>query len=67
VGNARWFAKNVAHTMIRQLGNEKWTRFAQTHMIVIERFGRLPHRNKVLKRPSTADELAFLEEGAILY
>jgi len=32
------------------------------HHDIIQRFGRFPHRNKVLARPSTAEELAFLEE-----
>lgn len=57
----------LAHTMIQQLGNEKWTRFANSHMMVIERFGRFPHRNEVLKRVSTADELAFLKEPVIVF
>ena len=57
----------LAHAMIQKLGNEKWTRFADTHMMIIERFGRFPHRNQALKRLSTAEELAFLEEGVILY
>jgi uncharacterized protein (DUF924 family) len=52
----------LAYTMIRQLGNEQWTRYAATHMMLIERFGRFPYRNEVLKRLSTADELAFLRE-----
>jgi uncharacterized protein (DUF924 family) len=29
---------------------------------IVRRFGRFPHRNAILGRPSTADELAFLEE-----
>jgi uncharacterized protein (DUF924 family) len=57
----------LAHALIQKLGNEIWTRFADTHMMVIERFGRFPHRNKALNRLSTADELAFLKEGAVLY
>lgn len=36
--------------------------FAVTHLDAIERFGRFPHRNAVLGRASTPDELAFLEE-----
>jgi uncharacterized protein (DUF924 family) len=48
--------------MIQHLGNEQWTRHAAAHLMIIERFGRFPHRNEVLKRPSTADELAFLRE-----
>lgn len=34
--------------------------FAHKHLVIIERFGRFPHRNDALGRPSTADELAFL-------
>jgi uncharacterized protein (DUF924 family) len=52
----------LAYTMIQHLGNEQWTRHAAAHMTIIERFGRFPHRNEVLKRPSTANELAFLRE-----
>jgi uncharacterized protein (DUF924 family) len=57
----------LAHTMIQQLGNEKWTGYADTHMMIIERFGRFPHRNEVLKRLSTAEELAFLKGPVILF
>jgi uncharacterized protein (DUF924 family) len=34
--------------------------WAVKHFEVIERFGRFPHRNAILGRPSTADEQAFL-------
>jgi uncharacterized protein (DUF924 family) len=36
--------------------------FAKRHMAIIERFGRFPHRNKVLGRESTPEERAFLEQ-----
>lgn len=36
--------------------------FARRHQAIVERFGRYPHRNAVLGRPSTPEELAFLEE-----
>jgi uncharacterized protein (DUF924 family) len=36
--------------------------YAHRHRSVIERFGRFPHRNAVLGRLSTAEELAYLEE-----
>lgn len=36
--------------------------YARRHRAVIERFGRFPHRNAVLGRPSTAEELAFLKQ-----
>ena len=35
--------------------------WAQKHADVIARFGRYPHRNAILERVSTAEELAFLE------
>lgn len=36
--------------------------WAIRHRAIIERFGRFPHRNPILGRESTADELAFLRE-----
>jgi uncharacterized protein (DUF924 family) len=36
--------------------------YARRHAVVIERFGRFPHRNAILGRASTAEELAFLRE-----
>lgn len=36
---------------------------AQEHCRVIERFGRFPHRNAVLNRDSTAEEIAFIDGG----
>lgn len=38
------------------------TEFARRHRDVIARFGRFPHRNEALGRPSSAEELAFLQE-----
>lgn len=43
-------------------GGELTADFARRHLEIVERFGRFPHRNAVLGRPSTAEELAFLEE-----
>jgi uncharacterized protein (DUF924 family) len=34
--------------------------YAQRHRAVIERFGRFPHRNAILGRRSTAEELDFI-------
>jgi len=36
--------------------------FAVHHRNIIARFGRFPHRNKILGRSSTPEELAFLAE-----
>jgi uncharacterized protein (DUF924 family) len=35
---------------------------ALQHLAIIERFGRFPHRNAVLGRPTTVEEAAFLKE-----
>ncbi len=34
--------------------------YAHRHRAVIERFGRFPHRNAILGRQSTAEELAHI-------
>ncbi len=36
--------------------------YAKQHAVIVERFGRFPHRNAMLGRASTAEELAFLEQ-----
>lgn len=36
--------------------------FEHKHLAIIERFGRYPHRNAVLGRESTAEEVAFLQQ-----
>jgi uncharacterized protein (DUF924 family) len=36
--------------------------YALRHRAVIERFGRFPHRNAILGRASTAEEIQFLEQ-----
>lgn len=36
--------------------------YAEKHRAIIARFGRFPHRNAALGRPSTADELQFLAQ-----
>jgi uncharacterized protein (DUF924 family) len=53
----------LAQTLIQPLGNDSWTRYAAAHMKIIDRFGRFPHRNEALKRPSTAEELEFLKKA----
>lgn len=35
---------------------------AEKHKVIIDRFGRFPHRNKALGRASTPEETAFLAE-----
>ena len=38
-------------------------KFAEEHAAVVMKFNRYPHRNQVLKRTSTPEEIAFLETG----
>lgn len=44
------------------LGNAESLNFAEQHLRIIERFGRFPHRNQILKRESTPEELHFLTQ-----
>ena len=41
----------------------QWTKWAEMHRDIIRRFARFPHRNGMLGRTSTAEELAFLDAG----
>ena len=36
--------------------------YMRRHRDIIARFGRFPHRNAILGRPSTPEELAFLQQ-----
>lgn len=44
------------------LGHPVNLSFEQQHKQIIDRFGRYPHRNKVLQRQSTAEEIEFLKQ-----
>jgi uncharacterized protein (DUF924 family) len=50
----------LAVRLIGQLGNDSWTRYARMHHAAIIRFGRFPHRNRILGRTSSEDEVAYL-------
>jgi uncharacterized protein (DUF924 family) len=54
----------LAVELISRLGDEEWTRYAMEHKAIIDRFGRFPHRNAMLGRPSSAEELAALQDRA---
>ena len=51
-----------AVALFSQPSMEDTLRFALRHQAIIARFGRYPHRNAILGRDSTAEELAFLKE-----
>ena len=48
--------------LFAQPGLEGNLRFALQHQAIIERFGRYPHRNAILGRSSSAEEVAFLQQ-----
>lgn len=39
-----------------------YTEYARKHQVIVERFGRFPHRNATLNRASTALETEFLKQ-----
>ena len=51
-----------AVALFDQPGMEETLRFELAHKAVIERFGRYPHRNAILGRTSSSEEIAFLKE-----
>jgi uncharacterized protein (DUF924 family) len=42
--------------------NEDLYGWAVKHKVIIERFGRFPHRNDILGRKSTPEEVEFLKQ-----
>ena len=49
--------------LFRELGEDDADDpYAVRHMEIVERFGRFPHRNEVLGRPTTPEESEFLKE-----
>jgi|SRR5580698_4016175 uncharacterized protein (DUF924 family) len=43
-----------------RIGDVGYKEYARRHLSIIERFGRFPHRNTILGRASTAEEVEFL-------
>lgn len=50
--------------LFEEEGLERNYKFAKEHYEIIKKFGRYPHRNEILKRESTQEELAFLKTHA---
>jgi uncharacterized protein (DUF924 family) len=53
-------ARSVALTA--SLGDPELQKWAEAHRAIVDRFGRFPHRNRVLGRISTPDETEFLKQ-----
>ena len=71
---ARWLIMPYEHAenldaqhrgvaLFQTMGLSDMAYWAQVHLDIIARFGRFPHRNPVLGRTSTPEELAFLKAG----
>ncbi|WAJ70470.1 DUF924 family protein [Catenovulum adriaticum] len=55
------FIHKVAVELYTKLGIEKNLHFELKHKAIIDRFGRYPHRNKILGRVSAPEEQSFLK------
>ncbi len=71
---AQWFILPYEHAedldaqhrgvaLYNSMGLGEMAHWAQIHLDIIARFDRFPHRNSILGRVSTPDELAFLASG----
>jgi uncharacterized protein (DUF924 family) len=71
---AMWFLMPLEHAedidaqrrcvaLFATLGLNEMVHWSQIHLDIIARFGRFPHRNHILGRKSTPEEIAFLKAG----
>jgi len=71
---SRWFVMPFEHAedldaqwqavgLFQVMGLNDMGPWARLHLEIIQKFGRFPHRNPILGRKSTQEELAFLAEG----
>jgi uncharacterized protein (DUF924 family) len=56
------FSELAKQAPATQLGSfDYYLDFAKQHQAIVERFGRFPHRNEVLGRAFTSEEIEFLK------
>jgi uncharacterized protein (DUF924 family) len=53
-------ARGVA--LMASLGDAEQSKWAEGHRAIVDRFGRFPHRNRILGRASTPEETEFLKQ-----
>lgn len=51
-----------AERLFEALGQPSSLQFERRHKAIVDRFGRYPHRNEILGRASSPEELVFLKE-----
>jgi len=54
--------QDAALPLFKKLTSERDYEYAEKHREIIARFGRFPHRNFILDRESTREELKFLNK-----
>ena len=57
--------QKITERLYLKLDSELHTEIMYNHKEIIDRFGRYPHRNKVMGRKSTTDEMEFLETNEL--
>ena len=57
----------IAVKLYSETGLEENLDFEMEHKAIVDRFGRYPHRNEILGRPSTAEEIEFLKQPGISF
>ena len=55
--------QDLACALFTTVADEKETKSAIEHRDVVARFGRFPHRNEVLGRTSTPEEVDYLKNA----
>lgn len=56
------FIHQQAVELFRGLGDDGTLNYEMQHKAIIDRFGRYPHRNEIIGRLSTKEEIAFLQQ-----
>ena len=49
--------------LFKQHTNKRTYEFAVKHRDIVAKFGRFPHRNQIINRPNTEEELIFLNQS----
>ena len=57
----------LAMELFKEPGLESNLKFEIQHKAIIDRFGHYPHRNEILGRQSTGEEISFLKETGSSY
>ena len=59
----RTLQQKSVEKITENINDPELIKYAQQHKEVIDQFGRFPHRNNVLGRESSAEEIRYLAEG----